>query len=185
MKRNLTARSGILILSGLSLIAPLSGGCKSKNPMPTTDGDVIANPPVSVSQPQPANNQAAQEAIVVSLVADQSTYRRGETLNFTITARNSSDAAQRLVFASGQRFDIVVTPEGDAKEPGWRWSTGKVFTMIFGNVSWRPGETKTWTATWDQTAEERALPRGRYVVQAELASTPRLKSKPLTITLAD
>ena len=188
MKINSLATASNLIVSGLLLSSLfMLSGCKSKNPM-TTEDTVIAAP--NTPAPQPANQnpqtQPAPNTIAVALTPTKSTFGRGETITFTITARNTTDAAQSLTFASGKRFDVVATPEGENKEAVWRWSTGKAFTMIFGNVNWRPGETKTWTATWDQTDNNNnPLPRGRFVIQAELASTPRLASPPTTITLTD
>ncbi len=177
--------SGLLALGALSLT-----GCKSKNPMPTGD-TTAANPPVvSPPMPQPRDNAgenpqpAANQHIAVSLTADKTTINRGQLVTFTITARNTTDTPQKLIFASGQRFDVVAS--GTNGKEAWRWSQGKAFTMMFGNVNWRPGETKTWTATWEQNDNNNnTLPRGQYQVRAELASTPRLTTESTTLTLTD
>jgi hypothetical protein len=194
MKRTPISLASTLILSGLTVASACGlAGCKAKNPLPIGEETPIGQGAVVMPNPattQPVdNNQDAKpvtDVIAVVLTADKSTYRRGDIVTFTITARNTTNTAQRLTFASGKRFDVVATPEGENKEAVWRWSSGKMFTQIFGDVNWRPGEIKTWTATWDQTNNGgNVLPRGRFNIQSELASTPRLTSAPLTITLAD
>jgi Intracellular proteinase inhibitor len=145
--------------------------------------------------PALANDQPAKKPppaptnIVVTLASDKATYRRGETVHFTITARNAGKTPQKLVFASGQQFDLTATlagqKQGQQTATVWKWSHGRMFTMIYTEKTLAPGETLRWTAEWNQTGDdEKPVPRGRYSVQAE-APPGGILSKPLLLTLAD
>lgn len=182
-----------LILSGLVGLSTLMAGCKSKNPMATDEVVTPQQPPLVAPQPQPRDDKppspkSVNAAIVLSFTADKTTLKRGETITLTLKARNASEEARSLTFANGQRFDFTATPENAnaATEPLWRWSEDKIFNMRFGDVTWKAGEEKTFTAKWDGSGRNAAaLPPGRYQIGAELASQPRLIVAPIVITLAE
>jgi hypothetical protein len=135
----------------------------------------------------------------VTLAADKAEYRRGETLSFVITVKNASTEPRRLSFSSGQSFDIVARRAdaagnvADGAPEAWRWASDKIFTRNLRAQTLRPGEELSFTATWDQSEPTldgegqptRLVPRGTYVLSAEIASTPRLLSTPITIQLTN
>lgn len=180
-----------LILSGLALVSTVVAGCKAKSPMATDEVVTPQQPPIVAPRPQarddkPRAPKSVKTDIALGFDVDKKTLKSGEKVTFTITARNTSDEPRALTFASGQRFDFTAMPEtGETKEPVWRWSEGKMFNMRFGDVTWKPGEEKTWTATWDGTDRNAAaLPPGRYQINAELSSQPRVTAAPIVITIA-
>ena len=79
--------------------------------------------------------------------------RSGETITFTYSVTNQSKAERTLQFSSGQRFDLVIT-NGDPKtrQTLWQMSREKMYTMSLGSVTFAPGETKTFTASWKPDA---------------------------------
>ena len=183
-----------LMLSGLIGLSTLIAGCKSKNPMATDEIVTPQQPPPLVApQPQPRDEKppspkSVNTAIVLSFEVDKTTLKHGQTITFTLKARNTSEEPRSLTFANGQRFDFTATPETQnaAPEPVWRWSEDKIFNMRFGDVAWKAGEEKTFTTKWDGNGRNAAaLPPGRYQISAELASQPRLTAAPIAITIAE
>ena len=197
----------LLSLSALAAICTLGApGCRRRNPMPTPGEEntiPLPNPqpnpqqnepgapqPKPVRRPKPGADRVVQPNanLPVVLKSDKATYRRGETLSFTITLRNASDQTQTLSFNSGQNFDLIARRAGaDANvAPVWRWATGKAFTFEIRDVSLRPGEEREFTATWDQSVGDvQAVPRGSYVITSEIAAVPRLPSNAVTVELAN
>lgn len=203
----------LLSLSALAMACTLATpGCRRRNPMPTVGEEntiPLPNPRPNpqpnpqqgeppTSQPRPVGKPGRKPGVgrvaqvnpnlPVALKSDKAAYRRGETLTFTMTLRNASDQTQVLRFTSGQSFDLVARRADAAPDsaPVWRWAVDKMFTREVRDVSLRPGEEREFTATWDQSGgDAQALPRGSYVVTAEIASVPRLASNAVTVELAN
>lgn len=199
----------LLSLSALAMACTLAApGCRRRNPMPTPGEENTI--PLPNPQPNPQQNEPgapdprpmgkpnrkpgagrvaqANASLPVALKSDKASYRRGETLSFTMTMRNASDQTQTLRFTSGQNFDLLARRADAAADspPLWRWASDKMFTREIRDVSLRPGEEREFTATWDQSGgDAQALPRGSYVVTAEIASVPRLASNAVTVELAN
>lgn len=142
-------------------------------------------------QKDDSRTQPETDMLTVTLKTDKSTYGRGETVNFTITARNTGATPRVLNFSSGQNFDITATPrdgeeEQNDTEPVWRWSRGRMFTRMLRRITLAPGEEMNWTATWEQTTNNGdAAPRGEYTMRATLTAAERIESKSVVLTLAD
>jgi hypothetical protein len=179
MKRwNLGA--GLVICSALAL-----GGCAKKSPMPAVGTDPMdAGVPVATAGGN-VDNPAAP--VVATLSTDKTTYKSGEPVTFTLTARNAGNTAQNLNFGSGQSYDIVVRPQGQSNaEPLWQWSRGRMFTQALREITLNAGEQKTWTTTWLQTGSAGGfVPRGQYTVSARLTANGGVEAAPLTITLTE
>lgn len=206
-------RARFLSLSALAAICTLPAlpGCRHRNPMPTPGEEntmPLPNTPRPDARPQPVPQQneppapargpkrkpganrelQANADLPVALRSDKELYRRGETLTFTMTIRNASAQTQSLRFTSGQSFDLVArrADAGAGAPEVWRWAADKMFTRQLREVSLRPGEEQTFTATWDQSARDgQALPRGAYTISAEIASAPRLPSNTVAVTLGN
>ncbi len=109
-----------------------------------------------------------------SLKADKKTLKVGESITFTYSVTNTSKTNPLLVnFSSGQRFDLLITRSGGGA-PVWQFSKGRMFTMALGMVTFAPGETKTFTATYKPTTNE-IKPGGSYV--ATIYLIPLIKEK--------
>ncbi len=199
----------LLRLSALAVactLAPLAG-CRHRNPMPTPAEEntlPMPNPRPNQNQTGPAQPRpgrkpkrghtpgpaeaAVRVGLPVTLKSDRAVYRRGETITFTMTLRNASTETQSLRFTSGQDFDLAARRADAAPEApeSWRWANDKVFAMNLREVSLRPGQEQTFTATWDQSAGDgQALPRGSYTIASEIASEPRLPSNTISIELSN
>jgi hypothetical protein len=143
-------------------------------------------PPGGTGGNSGTTNPPASSSISVSLTTDKNSYRRGETVSFTITARNNSTTTRELNFSSGKSFDITVVPVGKADSPRWDWSRGMMFTMAMRTESLAPGETKSWEATWNQTDNARAvMPRGSYEARAKVTANGGIAAPSITLNLID
>lgn len=168
MKRTLLLLLPVLCL-GLS-------GCRRKTPVPAGDAGAPA-----AAKPSP---------LQLSLTTDKTTYKSGETIKFTLTARNASKAPVQVTFTSGQKYDIEARNDANGAL-AWRWSEGRMFTQIFREETWQPGETRRYEDTWNARtsnpdgSEGAPIAAGRYVLRAELsARTPDAKrtlSLPVTV----
>ncbi len=171
--------AGLVICSALAL-----GGCSKKSPMPAAGAGGMDGIPVATAGGT-VDNPATP--VVATLSTDKATYKTGESVTFTVTARNASTSAQTLTFGSGQSYDILVRPAGQPEaEPLWQWSRGRMFTQAVREIPLTAGEQKTWTTSWLQTGNAGGfLPRGEYTVSARLAANGGLETTPVTITFTD
>jgi hypothetical protein len=132
---------------------------------------------VPAMQPPPPNLQGSilaagvpgTDAFEFTLSTPQSAYAQGEGVPFQMTLRNLTNQQLSLTFLGGQDFDIVVQNEADANV--WRWSTGRAFTLQLRDVTFAPGETRQFNATWDQQSDGgQQVPAGAYRATATTAT---------------
>jgi len=109
------------------------------------------------------------ERVEGSLTLEASVARRafaaGESVELTLTGRNTGNAALSVTFTSGQRFDFIVRrPRGDEV---WRWSHDKAFIQVIQTAPLRPQETLMFRESWDQRdLQGRRVDPGPYEVIA-------------------
>ncbi|MCL6477246.1 MAG: LysM peptidoglycan-binding domain-containing protein [Peptococcaceae bacterium] len=88
------------------------------------------------------------DGLLYVLATNRNRYRRGETVNITLSKTNVSRSPRRLFYTTGQRFDFeAVRADGTV---AWRWSEGRVFTQETATIILQPGESQTFRASWDQ-----------------------------------
>lgn len=81
------------------------------------------------------------------------TFERGETIQFVLTVRNELETTATIEFPSARTSDFVVVRNGSA-EVVWQWSDDQpAFAQVLTELEFAPLETKTFTATWNQTGE--------------------------------
>lgn len=173
--------SATMAITGCHLGSPMN------EPNNTPAGPV---PPVVVAPPARQDNAPPQTApLTVALTTDKPSYHRGDTVGFTISVHNNTEAPQTLQFRSGQFFDITarLAPQAQEDTPlAWRWSRGKMFTRDMPVRNIAAGATQTWTATWDQKGDDKAIvPRGAYLLEARITTLPPLPAAPIKISLED
>lgn len=122
--------------------------------------------------------------LVFSAATGKKTYKVGEPVVFTMTVRNVSRKNQVLNFPSGRSFDIVVSPQ-NSSEPVWQWSWGRMFTQELRDVPIAAGESQTFSATWDGSANDgKTVAPGKYQVTARLTTIGAgVKAAPIVVTL--
>ncbi|MBL8229718.1 MAG: hypothetical protein JNL98_14610 [Bryobacterales bacterium] len=95
------------------------------------------------------------------------TFRPGESMQVRMTLRNTKARPVKLVFPSGQDYDIVIR---DARnQVVYTWSATRSFIAVIREVEIR-GE-KNWLARVNIGPAEGNLPPGEYTLTASLATT--------------
>ena len=85
-----------------------------------------------------------------------------------MTIRNDTNFPLRLIFPSGQRFDLVI--RDSSGQEIYRWSATRLFTQEMGTLELSPGE-KTFSADIPLGQQAgRPLPQGSYVAEAWLTT---------------
>lgn len=106
--------------------------------------------------------------------------QHGEKLTLTLTATNRSAAPIVLNYSSGQKYDFfaaAATVAGANHRVGapallWNWAYDRAFTLILGNETLPPGETRTFTAEWDGRNNKGEWLEGEFALGARLVSQP-------------
>lgn len=134
----------------------------------------------------PGATRAAQSPqpppLVVLLASDQSTYRVGASVTFTLAVDNPGPTPVPVTLPSGQRYEIVVL-SGDAEV--WRWSANRAFPAVIMEPEFAPGVTLLGRETWDwRDSAGNPLPPGTYRVVGSLATNPPRTGNPVEVTLA-
>ena len=88
-------------------------------------------------------------------------FQAGETITFIVTLRNRAAIPRTLTLPTSQTLDCIVYAP-DHKEI-WRHSNGRMFAQMITELALKPGESRTFTATWNQTdSRGKPLPPGEY-----------------------
>lgn len=97
-------------------------------------------------------------------------YKPGEPVVFEFAIRNRSSSTVSLSFPSAKQFDMWVT-QGNREV--FRASRGAVYAQAQTSITLRPGETRSFTATWDQRDARtgRQTAPGVYTVSAQLTAS--------------
>jgi Intracellular proteinase inhibitor len=103
----------------------------------------------------------SQRELAFALTLDKAVYATGEPVLARIALRHSQPAPLRIVFSSGQTYELIVRRESG--ETVFQWSADKSFTQALRAVDFPPGE-KNWVEPIP------ALPVGRYIAEAYLAT---------------
>lgn len=82
-------------------------------------------------------------------------------VEFTYEVANDGDDAVDLQFSNSQTHDVAVFEDG---EEVWQFSAGMMFMQMLQSESCSPGESLSYTATWED-----AIP-GEYEARAWLAA---------------
>jgi hypothetical protein len=100
----------------------------------------------------------------------------GEPITIVVTIRNPSGDARTLTLPTSQTHDCFIYRSG-ASEPArtgegggaagraevWRASRGRMFAQVVSELTLKPGESRSFTTTWNQTdGEGRPVPPGVY-----------------------
>ncbi len=136
--------------------------------------------------PKPSTPRPAS-AIEVKFRSDKRNYKSGETVMFTLVARNTSKQEQILNFRSGQSFDISVTPTNQNRELWrWDWSFGRFFRQALRSKTLKPNQTISLSATWDKTDNSgNPMPAGEYSVNAKITANDDIEAKSILLTLSE
>ena len=77
-------------------------------------------------------------------------FSRGQSITLQLTVRNRSNGVQTLWFNTGEQFNFVAVNAGTTNVL-WTSDNGGGFTQAFTNLTFQPGQSQTFTVTWNQT----------------------------------
>jgi len=108
--------------------------------------------------------------------------RVGQSTTLRLRATNRSHIPQSLTFTSSQRYDFIVRDVGG--EVVWNWASGQQFSQALSREIMQPGETWTFTKTWDlRDNNEEALAAAQYTAQGELACLGTPQTQPVVLII--
>ncbi len=142
----------------LAMAACGNGADERAAPTPTF------GPLPDISTPSPAPPAPSVEGLFLAL-RHAEPLRAGSPVTWTLEVANRGPQAVTLEFGSGQRGDVVLRR---GPEERYRWSRGRVFTQVLGEMPLGPGQVQSFTLS------ERALgvEPGPYELVATLLAQP-------------
>ena len=157
-------RAHLVVLFAAFLAAP-AGGCAAHE-APVTQPDFETR----LVLKNPAGDETRE-------------FKASETITFVVTLTNRASAPRTLTFPSSQTHDCIVNT-ADHKEV-WRHSSGRMFAQVITEATLKPGESRTFTATWNQTdAKGQPVPPGEYeAVGLVNGRAPGCRSEALRFTI--
>ncbi len=110
-------------------------------------------------------------------------FKSGEAITLVVTIRNRTGERRTLTLPSSQTHDCLVYT-ADHKEV-WRHSLGQMFAQVIIEQTLEPGESRTYTATWNQAdAKGKPVPPGKYeAVGLVPARAPGCRSDAVSFTI--
>ena len=164
-------------LTGICLLLPLA--CRAADEKPPVE------PATESAKVEEKAAPIAPAPIVIKFALAQNVSGLGRVVAFSLTARNTTNEVQTLLFNTAQSFEMTVTQlKGDekAKTPVWNWANGKIFTAAQRSEKLQPNESKTWTAVWQgDDSLGNPAPRGQYILEAIVMANGGLKAPPLLL----
>jgi len=106
---------------------------------------------------------------------DKTAYRQGQAIQMSLTVTNRGNQPLILSFSDSQRYDftIICGPDARCAGPIWQWSRDKVFAQVLGQESLAPGQSVTYSETWDQRDNDgQPVAPNSYQAQASLVGCP-------------
>lgn len=95
-------------------------------------------------------------------------FANGEAITLELTVRNRTSTDVVVQFDSGHQFDFVVVDAGTSRVR-WKWSSDKAFTQATTELLFAPGQTRTFTTTWNQVGDDRQpVGTGNYEARGAL-----------------
>jgi hypothetical protein len=91
-------------------------------------------------------------------------YQSGEPVTVHLRVTNTGAGPLPLSASSGQQYDLIVRQRGALI---WQWSHDKAFVQVVREITMAPGQTLTFSGTWDQRdLQGRQVEAGAYEVSA-------------------
>ena len=117
--------------------------------------------------------------IGVRLSTDKHMFRAGEPITFTLSLFNHTSEPLTLRFRNAQRYNFLI--ENEAGKLVWRWSDGKMFAQMLGQVVLGPENPEV---VYTETYTGQLAP-GRYTLTGKLTDQDGFASASLTITVKE
>ncbi|MCL6638494.1 MAG: LysM peptidoglycan-binding domain-containing protein [Firmicutes bacterium] len=120
----------------------------------------------TVTAQQAAGSPATRQfrGLRYRLTTNRGVYRPGQPVVMSLIKTNVTDSPVTLRYNTGQRYDFTVRDRQGRVV--WQWSRGRFFSRETARVVLRPGESQTFTVTWDQRNNNgRLVQTGAYILE--------------------
>jgi hypothetical protein len=109
---------------------------------------------------------AGADGVVQGVRAEKYNYKLGDKIVFEYAIHNEGSETVVYSFPTAKQFDVWVSRGG---EEVFRESRGRMYAQIITTLALKPGETKSYCATWDQKDfKGKQVGPGVYDVHAQL-----------------
>jgi hypothetical protein len=119
--------------------------------------------------------QVVRNTPTVELVLSATSVTAGTAVKMKLLIRNDRQKTLRVNFDTGQLFEFSVWSESDPGVPGdelWRWGRQHLFNQIQTDGELAPGESLSYTVSWDGRDSSGSRRLGPFIVRAEFAGRP-------------
>ncbi len=128
------------------------------------------------SIPPPPGSAPGEGGLTLSLVHTEPLRARAP-VTWTLQLRNGGPGPVTLTFSSGQQGDVVLRQGGQER---YRWSRGRAFTQVFGEVPLGPGEARS----FELEDQRLGVEPGQYELVASVRSQPPPPEVSRTVTVS-
>ncbi|HLJ56838.1 MAG TPA: BsuPI-related putative proteinase inhibitor [Chthonomonadaceae bacterium] len=98
---------------------------------------------------QPGPPTRSEPSLTVSLRTDKKTYSTKDPIKFTLTAKNDTKSAIKVIFPSGMRYDFEIHKGAQASgEKLWQWARGRMFAQLVTQTTVEPGKQLVYSETF-------------------------------------
>ena len=171
------------VITGLVAVAVVGtwGGTSASAQTPPPGAP--AQPACTFTFPGPPPAPTPSPVLTATVSTDRPAYAVGETVTFTLTVTNPTDAPVTLEFGGWPGYDFAVTDAATGAEV-WRWPVPRTRAIV--SCTFAPGETITFPEQWSQRTYPAGepVPAGEYRVTGMLLTIPeRLTAGPVSFTI--
>ncbi|MBM3471071.1 MAG: hypothetical protein FJX73_09825 [Armatimonadetes bacterium] len=107
----------------------------------------------------------------VELTIGSAAYAPGATVQVTLRVTNLAALPAVLTASSAQEYDFFARQRSALI---WQWSHDRAFAQVVREMTLAPGQTRTYTASWDQRdLQGRRVEAGAYEVSAVFLGAQR------------
>lgn len=115
--------------------------------------------------------ERTQGDLRLHLSVSKAAFQVGESVPIRLQVTNVAKAPAILTAYSGQQYDVLVRQRGALI---WQWSHDKAFVQVVRESTMAPGETLTYSWTWDQRdLQGRQIEAGAYEISAVFMGAQR------------
>jgi hypothetical protein len=138
----------------------------------------LVSPPRSFSI---GGGTAPPSGYTMTVSTDKAQYAAGDTVRFTLQVTYNGSSPVIVERPSFEADFVVRNANG---QEIWRWTHGKAFTANIVNEQWAPGQSRSFSQTWDQRNNDgQAVGAGTYSVVGFYSPFPSDGTQPQSFAI--
>ncbi len=159
-----------LVVAAIAFLLGACGDGEQGSPREERNGET------PVVRPSPSSRVVGSAGdLQLRFELGKTAYEQGQAIQMSLTVTNGGDQPLALFFSDSQRYDFTVIcgPTAFCPEPIWQWSHDKVFAQVLGQEVLGPGQSVTFSETWDQRDNDgQSVAPDTYQAYGSLAGCP-------------